>query len=436
MTEPTVLPSAPVADLATPEGRAHYARSLDCIHCGLCLPVCPTYALSGRETSSPRGRIYLMRAAADGRLEPGPAYEEELHFCLVCRACETVCPSGVQFEALMEHARADHVRAHPPRGLRGLLRRILLRRVIPSRGALRLAASALSLYARTPLRRWIGGSGLLARLAPALAAREALLPEVPSRSARRDLPARIPAEGARRGVVAIQEGCIASQLLADVNASTARVLARSGWEVVTWRAPSCCGALHAHAGDLGFARDLARRNVESFERSGADWFVQNSAGCGAHVKSFARLLEQDAAWKPRAEAVAARTRDVTEFLAEQGFAPRRAALRERVAYDEPCHLVHGQRVSAQPRKLLAALPGATLVPLEGASDCCGAAGLYSIERTADSLAILDAKMERVRASGCTVLATANPGCILQLRTGVRRAGLDVRVAHVVELLDG
>ena len=435
MADPTILPAGPKADLATAEGRAHYARTLDCVHCGLCLPVCPTYRLSGRETSSPRGRIYLIRAAADGRLEPGPAYEEELHYCLVCRACETVCPSGVQFEALMEHARADAKKRKPPRGLAGALERFLLRRVIPSRRALRLAANALALYAKTPLGAAIRATGLAERLLPGATAREVLMPRIPPRSGRRDLPNHLPARGARRGTVAIQEGCVASQLLQDVSEATARVLTRGGFDVVLWRSPSCCGALHAHAGDLEFARELAKKNIEAFERAGAECFVQTSAGCGSHVKAYPRLLENDPAWKARAEKLAKNTRDVCEFLVERGFAPRLAPLDAKIAYDEPCHLVHGQRISDQPRALLRSIPGVELVALRGATDCCGAAGLYSIERTQDSLAILDAKMEAIRESGCSIVATGNPGCILQLRTGAKRARLDIRVLHPIQLLD-
>jgi glycolate oxidase iron-sulfur subunit len=376
-----------------------------------------------------------MRAAVDGRLEPGGVFEEELQYCLVCRACETVCPSGVQFEALMEHARADTRRAAPRQGLTGWLERFLFRRVVPSRGALRLAADALALYTKTPLGRIARKTGLLDKLFPGIARREVLLPTVPKRAHRRNLPKLLPARGARRGRVAIQEGCVASQLLQDVNEAAARVLTKNGWEVVLWRTPSCCGALHAHSGDLDTASDLAKRNVEAFERSGADWFVHDSAGCGSHVKQYARLLEGDAAWSERAAAVAAKSRDIAEFLVETGFTPRASALAVKVAYDEPCHLVHGQRISEQPRALLRSIPGLTLVPLSGATDCCGAAGLYSIERIDDSLAILDVKMQQIRESGCEVVATGNPGCILQLRAGARRAGLPIRVVHPIQLLD-
>lgn len=432
MTEPTILPNP---DLTTADGRAHYARSLDCVHCGLCLPVCPTYRISGRETSSPRGRIYLMRAEVDGRLAGGPAYAEELQYCLVCRACETVCPSGVQFEALIEHARADLRARAPRRGLAGALERFLLRRVVPKRRALGLAADALSLYTKSPLGRWLRRSGILERILPGAARREAFTPQVPPRSRRQGLPEFIPARTHRRGRVAIQEGCVASQLFQDVNEATIRVLTSNGWEVVLWRSPSCCGALHAHAGDLEFARKLAKRNCKAFEASGAEWFVHNSAGCGSHVKQYARLLETDPTWRERAAAVAERTKDVCEFLVQKGYEPRPPMPPVKVAYDEPCHLVHGQRVSSEPRRLLQSIPGLQWVELAGSTDCCGAAGLYSLERPEDSLAVLDAKMRAIAASGCEVVATGNPGCLLQLRAGVARAGLGIRVLHPIQLLD-
>lgn len=435
MAEPAVLPLAPIADLTTPEGRAHYARSLDCVHCGMCLPVCPTYQVTGNEASSPRGRIYLMRAAADGRLAPSADYERELAFCLVCRACETVCPSGVEFEALVENARADLAKSRPVRGRAGVARRFLLRRVLPSRFWLGLAANALALYSKSPLRGVLVRLGVMRALFPGLLAREHLMPRVPPRKQRRGLPALTPAQGAKRGRVAILEGCVASQLLPEVNRSTARVLARNGWEVAAYRSPACCGALHAHCGDIEGSRDLARRNIEEFERTGAEWFVQNSAGCGAHARSYPRLLEQHPGWKQRAEAVAARTRDVTEFLAEQGLAPRKTPYDRAVAYHEACHLVHGQRVSAQPKRLLEPTPGLRLVPLAGATECCGAAGPYALTRPEDSMRFLDRKMECIRESGATVVATGNPGCILQLRVGARRAGMELEVVHPIQILD-
>ncbi|MBI3819071.1 MAG: (Fe-S)-binding protein [Planctomycetes bacterium] len=434
MTEPAVLPKDPCADFASAEGRAHFARSLDCVHCGLCLPVCPTYQLTGNEASSPRGRIYMMRAVADGRIsaEPGSTYDNELHFCLVCRACETVCPSGVQMEALVEHARCEmNKKTGPP----SRARRFLLRTVLPDRKWLRRAADATAIYSKTPIGKILRKLGIVDWLFPGATAREALMPHVPKREHRRDLPALLPPVGEKRGRVAFQEGCVASQLLQDINEATVRVLTRNGWEVSLWKNPSCCGALHAHAGDLEFARELAKKNIEEFEKTKADFFILNSAGCGSHIKNYARLLEVETGWLHRAKEIAAKTRDIGEFLVETGYKPRNGPRALRVAYDEPCHLVHGQRVSAQPKQLLQSIPGLQLVPLAGATDCCGAAGLYSLERTTDSMAILDGKMQQIRASGCEVLATGNPGCILQYRLGARRAGMNLQIMHPIQLLD-
>lgn len=434
MTEPAVLPKEPCADFATVEGRAHFARSLDCVHCGLCLPVCPTYQITGDEASSPRGRIYMMRAVADGRMDaqPGSKYEDELHYCLVCRACETVCPSGVQMEALVEHARNDFYHKYPKKSK---ARDFLLKKVLIDRKWLRRAADLLSIYAKTPVGKILKKTGLVDYFFPGATAREALMPRVPKRAHRRDLPQLLPAVGERRGRVAMQEGCVASQLLQDINEATARVLTKNGWEVVMWRTPSCCGALHAHAGELDFSKELAKQNIIEFEKTGADFFVLNSAGCGSHIKNYARLLETETGWLHRATAIVTKTRDICEFLIETGYKSRGGARPMRVAYDEPCHLVHGQRVSSQPKQILQSIPGLQLAPLAGATDCCGAAGLYSIERTADSMQILDAKMQQIRESGCDVLATGNPGCILQYRLGAKRAGLNIQILHPIQILD-
>lgn len=437
MTEPAVLPKEPARDFTTIEGRAHFARSLDCIHCGLCLPVCPTYQISGNEASSPRGRIYMMRAVADGRMdaELGSKYEDELHYCLVCRACETVCPSGVQMEALVEHARFDMKARAPKTGRAAKLEKFLLRTVLPNRKWLRRAADALSIYSKTPVGKILKKTGLAERFFPGSTSKEFMMPRVPKREHRRGLPLLLHAAGQRRGRVAIQEGCVASQLLQEVNEATARVLTRNGWEVVLWQSPSCCGALHAHAGDLEYSRELAKKNIEEFEKSGAEWFIFNSAGCGSHTKSYGRLLEGDAGWSARANVISQKTRDISEFLVQTGYKSRSGPRALRVAYDEPCHLVHGQRVSSQPKQLLQSIPGLQLVPLAGATDCCGAAGLYSLERTSDSMAILDQKMQQIRESRCEVLATGNPGCILQYRIGAARAGLNIQILHPIQLLD-
>ena len=390
---------------------ALYPGTLDCVHCGLCLPVCPTYRLTGRETSSPRGRVYLMRGVAEGRIELGAAVAEEAYFCLGCRACETACPSGVRFGALLEATRA----VVEQRGLRaGLEKRIesfALRRLLPSRRRLHWLLSALALVQQS-------GAGRLAQLLPRrLAQAWQLLPAVPPRAERRRLPRSIPAEGERRGRVALFEGCLMPELFGAVNAATARVLARNGYEVVVPAGQGCCGALHLHAGDPEFAHGLERANRAAFE--GVDAIIVNSAGCGATL---------------REGALGARVRDVCEFLDEVGLVVEPPPRSGSVCYDDPCHLVHGQRVAAAPRRLLARVPGLRLVPHDDPTSCCGAAGIYNLSHPEASQAVLAPKLDALAAGDPDWIATGNPGCLMQLAAGARARGLRARVVHPVELL--
>ena len=418
-------------------GLVDYARSLDCIHCGLCLRTCPTYQLSGRESASPRGRIHLMRAIAEERLAPTPEVREELDFCLVCRHCESVCPAGVEFGAMMEHTRGA-LEATEPRGFFvRLARRIGFRWVLPRRFGLRVAATGLGVAQKLGLVK------LAARLQGARGAMLRHLPAVPPWSERKLLPIHTPARGARIGTVLVLEGCVMPELFGRVNHATARVLAAVGYDVVKADGHVCCGALHAHNGDLEGARMLARSTVERFEAAAPHDapIVVNSAGCGSHLKELGRILEHDEAFAPRACALAARVVDFSQLLGLPDVLARlqpqlhAVDLGGRVTWDDPCHLCHGQQVRAQPRTLLDAVPGLARVELADAESCCGSAGIYSLLRPLDSLAILDAKVEDLRRSGARVLVTGNPGCHQQWQTGVSRAGLGVEVLHIAEVLD-
>ncbi len=398
---------------------AVYQGTLDCVHCGLCLPACPTYRETGRETSSPRGRIYLMRGAAEGRIPLGDALAEEAFLCLGCRACETACPSGVRFGSLLEGTRAALESAGRRRGWRERLEGFALREVVPRPRRLRLLVDLLALAQRLRLDR----------LAAPLLPREtrALLPPIPPRAERAPLPERIPADGPRRGRVALFAGCVMPELFGGVNAATARVLARSGFEVVVPRTQGCCGALQAHAGHAAFARDLARRNLAAF--AGADAVVVNSAGCGAVLREYGDWLGADGG------ALSQRVRDVCELLDEVGLEVPLGRVEARVCYDDPCHLVHGQGVREAPRRLLAAIPGVELVEHDDPTGCCGAAGTYNLTQPAMSRAVLARKMDALAAADPDVVASGNPGCLMQLRAGVMQRGLRARVAHPVELLD-
>jgi glycolate oxidase iron-sulfur subunit len=401
-----------------------YTKSLDCVHCGLCLPTCPTYRETGRETSSPRGRIYLMRGVAEEKIPLSETVADEMYLCLGCRACETACPSGVQFGTLLEGMRAEVERRGLRRGLAKRLETLALRGVVPHPKRLRALVSLLGLAQRLRLDQ------LMLRLAPArLRERAALVPRVPSAVERAALPALVPAQGERRGRVGLFVGCIMPELFGDVNRATVRVLARNGFDVVMAQGQGCCGALHAHAGDAETARALAQRNVAAFEAADVEAVVVNSAGCGAALREVGH-------WLPATgDLLARKVRDVSEFLDAVGLRRPEARIDARVCYDDPCHLVHGQRVQDAPRRLLAQIPGLVLVPHDDAASCCGAAGIYNLTHPEMSGAVLERKMKALAAADPDVIATGNPGCIMQIRGGVARHRMRAQVLHPIELLD-
>jgi glycolate oxidase iron-sulfur subunit len=398
--------------------------TLDCVHCGMCLPACPTYRETGRETSSPRGRIYLMRAVAEGRLPLGDALAEEAYLCLGCRACETACPSGVRFGSLLEHTRAEVERAGLRRGFAKRAESFALRHVVPRPARLRALVGLLGIAQRLGL-----DAAALRLLPPGARELHGLLPRIPARAARRPLPELTPALAPRRGRVAFFAGCIMPELFGSVNRATVRVLARNGFDVLVPRGQGCCGALHAHAGDAELAHGLARQNVTAFDPGGVDAIVSNSAGCGA-------ALREAKSWLPgEAEGFSARVRDVCEFLDEVGLRVPTGRLALRVCYDDPCHLVHGQRVKDAPRRVLASIPGLVLVAHDDPTSCCGAAGTYNLTHRAMSSAVLARKLDALAAADPEAIATGNPGCLMQIASGARARGLRARVVHPVELLD-
>jgi glycolate oxidase iron-sulfur subunit len=398
-----------------------------CVHCGFCLQACPTYVELGMETDSPRGRIALIDAMTSGRAEPTPALLGHLDLCLQCRACETACPSGVAFGRIMETARAEVVESGA-RPLSWRLRIAALRATLPHRRRLALGFGALRLYERSGLRGVVRRSGLLPRVSGTLAQLEASMP----RAEGAFNPPTQPAGLTRR--VAILTGCVMPHVYARTHEATVRVLNRLGYEVVFPEGETCCGALNLHAGDRVFARELARRNVDAFERADVERIIVNSAGCGSTMKEYGELLSGDPAYAERAARFALMTSDVLEVVAEHELAGLRR-VGARVTYQDSCHLVHAQKVTRAPRQVLAAIPGLELRELRDASRCCGSAGIYSIVQQQMSQQLLDAKMDDVTATDADVLATANPGCMMQLEAGVRQRGLKARVVHVIELLD-
>ena len=409
-------------------GLVDHAKTLDCIHCGLCLRTCPTYQLTGSESSSPRGRIALMRALGEGRIEADRAFAEEMDFCLLCRHCESACPAGVRFGEMMESTR--DVLEREPRGGRGrrLLRRLGFRAVLPSRAVL----ATLGLATRLGQR-----SGLFALTRRLLGRRAAFLdaaPRVPPWRDRRRRPVHTPARGERRGEVVVLEGCVQPVFFGRVNAATVESLSALGYDVHVPRSVVCCGSLHAHNGDLEGARRLADRVLEGF--AGGAPIVVNSAGCGAHLAELANLFEADDPRRARAQALSERVVDYAVFV-DQAMTerpPSHPVEAGRVAWDDPCHLCHGQGVRREPRAVLDALDGVERVELEEAESCCGSAGIYSVIRPNDSQLVFEPKREAFERSGADTLVTANPGCQLQWTQGLARAGNPARVVHLAELV--
>jgi glycolate oxidase iron-sulfur subunit len=393
-----------------------------CVHCGFCLQACPTYLTLEDENDSPRGRIVLMRSLLEGTLPPdSDSVHTHIAQCLGCRACETVCPSGVPYGAMLEATRATLADYRP---IPAVARVILA--VFERRWLLSLAMTGGRVMRATGLAR------LLARLPGRLGFAMAMLASTDRREPSR--PYAIATPDAARGTVALLTGCVMEGLFTDTNRATERTLAVNGYSMRAAPGQRCCGALHAHAGDDEAARRLARANIAAFERANADYVCTNAAGCGAMMKEYGHLLRDDPEWRERAARVSSKVRDVSELLAAAG--PERGGdVPVRVAYDAPCHLVHAQRVAAPPLDVLRAIPGLELVPLAESDMCCGSAGIYNLVEPEVSDSVLDRKLGHVDESAPALVATGNPGCLMQIGAGLLRAGSKTRTVHPVELLD-
>jgi glycolate oxidase iron-sulfur subunit len=421
-----------VAEKASPIPGLDRSLLRKCVHCGFCLPSCPTYRTLGVEMDSPRGRIFQIKAVADGKVSPDdPEFRRHMYLCLDCRACETACPSGVQYGQLVEAARAA---IQPTSEKERLAKDIVLGRIFPSTLGLEAAGAAMRLYQKSGAQSLVRRSGLLKRLGT-MGKLESLLPPMQGRVLEPPLPRVLPARGPRRFRAAVVAGCVMNQFFRRTNLATARVLAENGGEVVIPRDQGCCGALHVHSGARAQAQDLARRNIAAFERTAADVVIINAAGCGSTLKEYGTLLADDPEWAARAEEFSRKVRDISEFLGDLPLTEPQGELRCRVTYQDACHLAHAQRVRAQPRALLRAIPGLDLVEMEEADGCCGSAGIYNLTNYDLSMQLLDWKMDRVEATGAQIVASANPGCAMQLMAGIRQRGLRMEVAHPVDLLD-
>jgi glycolate oxidase iron-sulfur subunit len=402
----------------------------DCVHCGFCLPSCPTYDLWGEEMDSPRGRIYLMKSGLDG--EPlSQSMVGHIDACLGCMACVTACPSGVQYGPLITATRAQVERRHE-RGRWERLLRAAIFSLFPYPRRLKAMRGPLALYQRSGLGALLRRTGLMAKLPPHLNAMESLAPAI-TRTPK--LPQRVPARRKRRAVVGMVTGCVQSAFFPEVNAATARVLALEGCDVVIPRTQGCCGALSEHSGREAEAERFARELLDSFEEARVDYIVINSAGCGSTLKEYPHLLRDDPEYAERAQRFSARVRDVSELLAELGPVAKRHPLPVTVAYHDACHLSHGQGIRSQPRELLGAIPELEIREINRGELCCGSAGVYNLLQPQAARELGDRKAENVLATGASLLVTANPGCSMQIRTALERRGEHLAMAHTVQVLD-
>jgi len=423
----------------------------DCVHCGFCLPACPTYQLWGEEMDSPRGRIHLITQLLNGA-EASDAAAAHIDRCLGCMACVPACPSGVRYDRLIEAARSwteeppSGPPPLPPRSARERAVRAAIFQVFPYPRRLRLLTAPLRAAQRTGLDRLLDRSGLADRLSPELAAALRVAPAGASRppvqrgpvqrpAARRGPLQRVPARGERRAVVGMLLGCVQRVFFPQVNAATARVLAAEGCDVIIPAGQGCCGALPLHGGRLSQAAKFARQTIDVFQRAGVDAVIVNAAGCGSAMKDYADLLAGDPAWAARAANLAGKVRDFSEFLAELGPAATRHPLPVNAAYHDACHLAHAQRITAQPRELLLAIPGLRLTEIADGSTCCGSAGIYNLVQPDTARELGERKARTVQATGASLLVSANPGCAMQIAAALSAQGAALPMAHLAEVLD-
>ena len=443
----------------TPVAQRSHLKDLDysvvqqCMHCGLCLPTCPTYDATKLERNSPRSRISLMRAIADDELEATKAFGDEMYFCLGCLACQTACPAGVNYAELFEHARAeveDSGVLQSPK--RNLIRTFTLNWLFMDLARLQLAGKYLRLWQQLGLQTLLRRSGILKLLPQRLRELEAQTPDIqPQFSA--DLIAPLtPAGSEKRFRVAMLTGCAQDLIYSDINRDTVEVLTRNGCEVITPPEQSCCGSLHAHNGEWVLAQQLARRNIDQFPPEQFDAIITNAGGCGSHLKHYAKLLADDPAYQKRAVLWDTKVKDIHEWLVEIQFQvssfkfqvpasepvfPLKTSnlkLETPVTYHESCHLCHGQKISSQPRQLLRSIPNLKLVELPEANWCCGSAGIYNLTQPEMAGQLLQRKLDHIKSTGVSIVATGNPGCLLQLVNGAAQRGMKLRVAHPITLL--
>jgi glycolate oxidase iron-sulfur subunit len=402
----------------------------DCVHCGFCLPTCPTYVLWGEEMDSPRGRIYLMnKGLTEEPMDDTMVRHWDL--CLGCMACVTACPSGVQYDKLIEATRGQIERRYERRADDKAFREMIFQ-LFPYRSRLRLAAGPLRLYQRFGIGERLRKAGVMDRLPARMRAMEALMPKLGREEVIPELTGPV---GERRKRVGVLLGCVQQVFFSQVNAATVRVLAAEGCEVVAPKSQGCCGALSTHAGREEESLDFARKTIDTFERENLDAVIVNAAGCGSTMKEYGYLLRDDPEYAERAEAFSEQVKDVSEFLAELGTAAERHPLPVSVAYHDACHLGHAQGIRRQPREVLKGIPGVEIREIKEAEICCGSAGIYNMVEPEPAAELGERKAKNVLSTGARMLVTSNPGCILQISASLKKMGRDIPTAHPMEVLD-
>ncbi|MCQ6268102.1 (Fe-S)-binding protein [Fictibacillus sp. WQ 8-8] len=410
-----------------------YEKTNNCVQCGYCLPVCPTYATMGKETHSPRGRINLVKMVGEGKITDLSVLEEPFDLCLGCRACETACPTGVEYGSILEATRAALVKRKKLSIPVRLLRKTMFRNVFPSKRI----GNAFWLYKKSGLQKVAHRSGIMKKLPYHLGDFEAISPPAVSPAERYRTPTQVKGKGVTKYTVAFFTGCIMDAMFQRINQLSIRLLAEAGCDVVVVPKQTCCGALHAHSGELDEAKRLAKQNITAFEQAEADFIVNNAGGCGALMHEYGHLLADEKEWATRASAFSAKSMDISQVLAACGDVPNLQSREgERVTYQRSCHMTHVQKVTKEPVQLLLSVPGIEFVEMEEANMCCGSAGIYNIVHYDESMDILDKKMKDAKDTRASVIITTNPGCLLQMKLGIERENLSgsVRALHLIEYL--
>ncbi|KAB2338020.1 (Fe-S)-binding protein [Cytobacillus depressus] len=411
---------------------------LNCMRCGFCLPTCPTYIESGfQESHSPRGRIALMKAVVDGHIEPDEDVERSLNMCLGCRACEPVCPSGVNYGHLLEEAR-DIINQNKKHSLSArVIRKTVFKGLFPYQNRMRTLTSLLGIYQRSGMQNIVHKSGLMKLFPDSLATMEKVLPQVPARKEMLNRPEHLEPIGARQKKVAFFSGCLMDTMFMKTNDSTMQLLQIAGCEIVIPKSQACCGALHGHSGEKEDAKALAKRNIVAFEEAEVDYIITNAGGCGAFLIDYDHLLKDDPHWAERAKAFSMKLKDISAILVELDFHKKELFLSKQViTYQDSCHLRNVMKTASEPRMLLQAIQGTTYCEMKNADSCCGSGGIYNIVESEMSMKILDSKMDTVKETEAKTIVTANPGCLLQMKLGIEREGLSdqMRAVHIADLL--